>query len=278
MPVKSRGGRRWVEMETRVAATPKDAWRAVATGPGLSAWFVNATVEERVGGRIRFDFGPVGESVGEVTVWRPPFKFSYVEPDWSEDAPRLETDVSVARVGDGDCVIKTSHALETASDEWDDFLGSFEEGWPAFSDVLHLYLENFAGMNAAQFSLAIEVEGAVADVWTELAEALGLVGAKLGETAATAGEPEPLTGVVEDVWEAEGQGSVILRLTTPGPGVAIFEAVGDDVETTVRATMHLYGDDAALRVAAAEPKWRDWLYRILGASVSWTSDYRPQDD
>lgn len=38
----------------------------MATGPGYTAWFTNATIEERVGGKVHFGFGPMGESAGEV--------------------------------------------------------------------------------------------------------------------------------------------------------------------------------------------------------------------
>jgi hypothetical protein len=40
MPVKKDdSGRRWVEMAFLVRGTPEQVWRAIATGPGMSAWF-----------------------------------------------------------------------------------------------------------------------------------------------------------------------------------------------------------------------------------------------
>ena len=32
----------------------------MATGAGNAAWFTKAEIEERVGGVLRFDFGPMG--------------------------------------------------------------------------------------------------------------------------------------------------------------------------------------------------------------------------
>ena len=53
MPVKKDdSGRRWVEMEFLVPGTPEQVWQAIATGPGMSAWFTPTTVDERVGGAI----------------------------------------------------------------------------------------------------------------------------------------------------------------------------------------------------------------------------------
>jgi hypothetical protein len=33
-------------------------WEAIATGPGITSWFVPHQVEERQGGIVRMDFGP----------------------------------------------------------------------------------------------------------------------------------------------------------------------------------------------------------------------------
>jgi uncharacterized protein YndB with AHSA1/START domain len=51
MPVKKDpSGRRFVEAEVEVPGTPEAVWQAIATGPGISAWFVPAEVDWRVGG------------------------------------------------------------------------------------------------------------------------------------------------------------------------------------------------------------------------------------
>jgi hypothetical protein len=44
MAVKTDGnGRRWVELDVVSTATPEQAWRAVSTGAGFSAWLTRAT-------------------------------------------------------------------------------------------------------------------------------------------------------------------------------------------------------------------------------------------
>lgn len=76
MPVKKDDtGKRWVEMELIAPGTPEQVWQAIATGPGYTVWFTPTTIEERIGGAIRFDMDPNGESKGEVTVWEPPLRF-----------------------------------------------------------------------------------------------------------------------------------------------------------------------------------------------------------
>ena len=39
--------RRAIELEVEVPGTPEEVWRAIATGPGISSWYVPHTVEER---------------------------------------------------------------------------------------------------------------------------------------------------------------------------------------------------------------------------------------
>ena len=41
MPVKKdSSGRRYVQAEVEVPGTPEQVWQAIATGPGISSWFV----------------------------------------------------------------------------------------------------------------------------------------------------------------------------------------------------------------------------------------------
>ena len=63
MPVqKDPSGKRFIAVETEVPGTPEDVWQAIATGPGLTAWFVPAQLEEREKGSIVMNFGPGMES------------------------------------------------------------------------------------------------------------------------------------------------------------------------------------------------------------------------
>ncbi len=93
MPIKSDdSGKRWVAMEILVSGTPEQVWQAIATGPGNSAWFTKTETEEKLGGKLSFDFGtPDMKSTGEVTLWEPPYRFSYQEADWCEGAPPGES-------------------------------------------------------------------------------------------------------------------------------------------------------------------------------------------
>ena len=43
---KEASGRRSVQVEVEVPGTPEEVWQAIATGPGISAWFTPAEFEE----------------------------------------------------------------------------------------------------------------------------------------------------------------------------------------------------------------------------------------
>jgi uncharacterized protein YndB with AHSA1/START domain len=53
-------GRRSVELEFELPGTPEAVWQALATGPGISSWFVPTDIEERDGKpvAVNYHFGP----------------------------------------------------------------------------------------------------------------------------------------------------------------------------------------------------------------------------
>ena len=48
---KDPSGRRSVQVEIEVPGTPEEVWRAIATGPGVSSWFVPTKIEEGADGK-----------------------------------------------------------------------------------------------------------------------------------------------------------------------------------------------------------------------------------
>jgi len=50
---KEPSGRRSVQVETEVPGTPEEVWHAIATGPGVSSWFVPTEMEIVDGKRSR---------------------------------------------------------------------------------------------------------------------------------------------------------------------------------------------------------------------------------
>ncbi len=265
MPVKKDGtGKRWVEMEFVTPGSPEQVWAAMATGPGNVAWFAQAKIEERVGGKIQFSFGADIISSGLVTFWEPPHQFGYVEIGWMEGAPPVATEITITSRAGGKCVVRMVHSLFASTDDWDDQLESFEGGWPAFFTVLKLYLANYAGETGASFQVMKSLPGAdAAAVWKRLTEQLGLHGADVGERLTLPARPEALSGVVIAVHQEGKVRVVTLHLDAPTPGVAIVGTYDGGDAVRASTSLFAYGDDAPVKAAEREKIWRAWLEGAL---------------
>ena len=259
MPTKfDASGRRWVEMEFLVPGTPDEVWQAMATGPGNTAWFTRAEIEETIGGRITFHFMPGVTSDGTVTQWEPPHRFGYVEVGWAENAPPVATEISiVARSGD-ECLIRMVHSLFSTTDDWDSQMEGFESGWPGFIEVLRLYLGHHAGQNAASFQLTAEAKGDALVVWRRVLDGLGYRSADVGEHW-TVDAGETFSGVITRVRQDEQQRYVLMRIGGDNPGVGLFGIYGTSGATRLSLCRFFYGPEAGETAAAAEPKWQAWL-------------------
>ena len=269
MPIKKDGtGKRWVEMEFIASGTPEQLWQAMATGPGNTAWFTKATIEERVGGSLQFHFGPDVNSSGEVTVWQPPNFFGYVERDWNGNAPPVATEITITARSGTSCLVRMVHSLFSATDDWDDQLEGFESGWPGFFDVLRVYLKHFAGRKAASFIAITSTTGEHPEVWKRLQDSLGLFGANVGERRTTSARPEALSGVVERVDQGEKIRMILLRLERPQPGVALVGTYMSGSGVNVSMSMYLYGDDVEGAAEQSARKWREWLGEAFPAAQS----------
>jgi uncharacterized protein YndB with AHSA1/START domain len=260
MPVKKDGtGKRWVEMEFLAPGTPEELWQAMATGEGNAAWFSRSEIEPCVGGALRFYFGADVMSSGKVTFWEPPHRFSYVETEWNGDAPPVATEITIASRSGGQCIVRMVHSLFASTDDWDDQLESFEGGWPAFFEILRLYLRHFKGRKGASFQVMAMAKAAHPEVWARLTEALGLAGANVGDRRTT----DALSGTVEHIYQSERKRYIILRADEPGRiAVAGTHVIGEKVNVSI--SLFFYGDDAAEKAAASEGHWQELLTSRFG--------------
>src|SRR3981189_1935859 len=88
---KEANGRRSVQVEAEVPGTPEQVWQAIATGPGVGAWFVPTEVDGRIGGTVTSHFGGGMDSVKTITEWDPPHRFTK-EGSWGGKAPTVATE------------------------------------------------------------------------------------------------------------------------------------------------------------------------------------------
>jgi uncharacterized protein YndB with AHSA1/START domain len=254
-----------VEARIEVPGTPEQVWEAIATGPGTSAWFVPAVIEEREGGAIALDFGGGMEAAGTVTAWEPPERF-VGEEQW--ESGRLATEYLVEARSGGTCVVRIVSSLFGGGADWKQELGSMQEGWSIFLLNLRSYLTDFAGQPSSVVLVHGSARGPRRAAWAELAGELGLAGAAVGDRAEVAVPGgATLSGVVE--WLADGShhDGLMLRVDRPAPGTALIFANSwrDTVHTNFHA--HLFGDEAAAAAAREEPALRAWMEERFPVAV-----------
>ena len=261
MPVKKEAsGRRWIAVEAEVPGTPEQVWKAIATGPGISAWFVPSTVEERAGGLATANFGPGMDATATLTVWDPPHRYVSESKDISPDpnAPTVASEWTVEAKSGGTCVVRVVHSLFTEGDDWDNQLEGLESGWPSFFRILRLYLQHFPGQPSSAFAAMGMAPKPRAEAWKALLGGLGIADAQQGNKVRSAAGAPAFAGVVERLGTGEHQ-ELLLRLSEPAPGTAhLFPMdMGEQVFLSVR--FYLYGETAAAAVAGEEPRWQAWL-------------------
>jgi uncharacterized protein YndB with AHSA1/START domain len=264
MPVKKDAlDRHWVEMELVVPGTPEQVWRAIATGPGISAWFTPTSVEERVGGGLSFSFGELGSSAGVVTGWEPPRRFAYEEHGWSENAPPVATEVIISARSGGTCRVRMVHSLFASTDAWDDQLEGFESGWSGFFAVLRLYLASFPDAPAAPLRLSRGCAAGAAVAWSRLTDALGLAGANVGDGNHAANGTPPFGGVVERIQQNATSRDMLLRLEQPGPGALLLGSFRHGGEAQALLMFYFYGPAAPDLAEQQRNVWGPWLERLF---------------
>jgi uncharacterized protein YndB with AHSA1/START domain len=263
MPVRiDANGRRSVEAEVEVPGTPEEVWQAIASGPGISSWFVPTELDGRVGGSTTSHFAPDGsmDSLATITAWEPPHRFvAESRDDMGPDGPTVATEWSVAARAGGQCVVRVVHSWFASSDAWDEQFEGHTYGWLSFFRVLRAYLEHFRGQPGASFQVMGVAPEPKEAVWAALLAALGLTGAEVGQRVATVASAPPLTGTIEFAGQPFWPEELLLRIDEPVPGIAhiVPHPMGGQIYLTLR--FYLFGNRAEDGVARAEPQWREWL-------------------
>jgi uncharacterized protein YndB with AHSA1/START domain len=255
---KEASGRRSVQVEVEVPGTPEEVWQAIATGPGISSWFV-PTVFEESGGKpvaVSATFGPGIVSQSDITAWEPPRRFAAQGKGWG-GSPPIATEWNVEARAGGTCVVRVVHSLFADTDDWDGQLEATESGWPGFFRTLLIYLAHFRGQRSALMQFVVPAAGTEAQAWATLTASLGLEGVNVGQHwRAPAGVPA-LGGVVEHFTRSPFD--ALVRLDEPGPGVASLGVFDMGGQTMAALSFYHYGDQAQETAARETPTWQAWV-------------------
>jgi len=251
---------RRLEKRIELDASPEQVWEAVATGPGIAAWFVPHDVQPREGGTVEQDYGGGFTTRGRVTAWEPGHRFAYgafdQSPDQPDDGrPQYAYEFLVEGRDGGGTVLRFVQSGFLDGADWDDEYDSFDAGWTLFFANLCSYLRHFAGLpvrNAVAMSYAA---GSARDIWPVLHRALGLAGhPAVGDPVTlTPAGPAPISGVV-DVADEEFLG------VRSAHGLHRIGAEGED-GCGVSAYHYFYGPPVDTDALTAD--WQRWLSNLF---------------
>jgi uncharacterized protein YndB with AHSA1/START domain len=244
---------REISFEVEVPGTPEEVWDAIATGPGISSWFVPAEID---GDTMTQHHGNGFDQTSRITASDRPRAFAYEEefqPTPDAQPSLVATEFRVEARSGGTCAVRLVQSGFGSGDAWERAIESFKGGWPAALDDLRLYLTHFAGEPVAGFSTGHELDAG--RPWDAVRAQLGLPETlNPGDRVETRGTP-PFAGTVA----RSGDGQVSLLLDKPARGLGYLGAggPGDQVFFFVRA--RLFGDGAEEAAARAEAAWEQWL-------------------
>ena len=105
---------RAIRLEVEAPGTPEELWEAIATGPGITSWFVPADVDSAAG-TISLTFGPGMLETGTITVWEPPHRFAYTD----NSERHLAYEYTVEARNGGACMVRLVNSGFGVGEDWD---------------------------------------------------------------------------------------------------------------------------------------------------------------
>ena len=231
---------RAIELEVEVPGTPEEVWAAVATGPGITSWFIPYRIDEREGGEVVMEWGSgFGSEAGRVEAWEPPHRVVFT----GADGGGLAYEWLVEARGRGSCVVRLVNHGFGEGDDWDEQFDGMSEGWRLFLENLRLHLTHFRGRAATAIIPTRMTDGPNEAAWERLCAALGIPpDASEGDVVTTAGDAPRLSGRIETVSRRPAARAYHLLLDEPHPGTAFVTVEGEGEQVAPSAYLYLYGE------------------------------------
>src|SRR5919199_2129802 len=160
------------EDETVIDASPDEVWEAIATGPGMDAWFMgHTTVTGGEGGGIHVDMGGFSQHF-TITDWRPGKRLAYTA-DPRPDGSFLALEWLIEGRS-GTTVLRSVGSGFIGSDDWQDEYDSLRQGGRRYLHNVGQYLRFFPGRRATPINAGWPQAGDRGPVMRALAHGLGL--------------------------------------------------------------------------------------------------------
>jgi uncharacterized protein YndB with AHSA1/START domain len=234
---------RVIDLSVEVPGTPEEVWDAVATGRGITSWFVPHRVAEHEGGAVTMSFGSMGEETATVSVWDPPRRVVFTG---GGEQPLANEWLVDARDG-GTCVVRLVNSGFGDGDEWDDHYDAMTQGWKLLLQILRLHLTHFRGRYAGAIIPHGSAPGPNDAAFAALCDVLGVRDdLAAGDRLVADGDGAPeLAATVDEAVRMRGMSYYTLVIDAPAPGTGFVTAEGQGERVMVSAYLHFYGAEGA---------------------------------
>jgi len=228
-----------IRKEIPLDAAPEQVWEAIATGPGLAAWFMPMEIDPD---------SPMVQS------WEPGRRLAIRTPS-APDGSFQTFDYRLEGAGPGRTVLRFNHSGFTADDWGDDYDVVTGLGWDMYFHTLGQYLLHFAGRPALYLEAEAPSSSVKPESWSRLIAALGLT--EPVEVGAAVRIDLPGVGPVEAVVDCATPTFVGLR--APLALIRFHGRAGMGMPVAV--SQHTYV--TTFDVATAQRGWETWLAGVF---------------
>ncbi|MCW2859559.1 MAG: hypothetical protein JWP48_1267 [Actinoallomurus sp.] len=243
-----------VRKEVTLDATPDQVWAAIATGPGIDAWYMGRSeLEPGVGGTGRLTLGRQTEE-STVTSWEPQRRLAYQTPE-NPDGTFMAIEYRIEERDGGRAVLRLVHS-GFLGDDWETEYEAMTIGWDMYLGKLAEYLTYFPG-RTAKVVFAVRPQAPSRErTWEALKKEFGLPGEVTeGDAAqlAIAGLP-PIEGVVDFQGLPDALG------VRTEDGMYRFIHSGPKRGNVIILGHHVFAEDADEK--ETERAWQSWLANL----------------
>jgi uncharacterized protein YndB with AHSA1/START domain len=157
--------------DTTVDASPEQVWDAIATGPGISSWFIGRTTIDN--DTVTTDFGGITMPTGTITTSERPTRFAHRSPA-APDGRFIAYEYLIEARDRTATVLRTVTSGFLPGDDWTDEYEAMQYGNEMFFATLDQYLRHFPGRTATPVTLFGPNVTDWPTTWARLYDTLGL--------------------------------------------------------------------------------------------------------
>jgi len=155
--------------------SPEQVWEAIATGPGISSWFMGPhEIEPGVGGTVTLTIGDFSER-STITAWDPLKRLAYRGAEGADGSFHAMEYLIEGRRGSS-TVLRFVHSGFLSDDSAAEFEDQTSHGWDRYLHTLAQYLTYFSGRPGTYVYSGVSGATTGLDAWTVLTGGLGLTG------------------------------------------------------------------------------------------------------